>query len=96
MRLGFLYSMIVSIRHSVLKSLFEKGTASGISRELKDYLLLWLSVIHAAKDLRDLSISQVSILEEDKNSYRLRVHGVGTFSFRFVDGEIRQLNYRQD
>jgi plasmid maintenance system killer protein len=88
--------MIVSIRHSVLKSLFEKGTAAGISRELKDYLLLWLTVIHAAKDLRDLSISQVSILEEDKNSYRLRVHGLGTFSFRFIDGEIRQLNYKQD
>jgi plasmid maintenance system killer protein len=88
--------MIVSIRHSVLKNLFEKGTAAGISRELKDYLLLWLSVIHAAKDLRDLSISQVSILEEDKNSCRLRVHGVGTFTFRFIDGEIRQLNYHQD
>ena len=85
--------MIVSIRHSVLKSLFEKGTAAGISRELKEYLLLWLSVIHAAKDLKDLSISQVSILEEDKNSWRLKVHGVGTFSFRFIDGEIRQLNY---
>jgi plasmid maintenance system killer protein len=88
--------MIVSIRHSVLKSLFEKGTAAGISRELKDYLLLWLTVIHAAKDLRDLSISQVSILEEGKSSYRLRVHGLGTFSFRFIDGEIRQLNYKQD
>jgi plasmid maintenance system killer protein len=88
--------MIVSIRHSVLKNLFEKGTASGLSKELKDYLLLWLSVIHAAKDLRDLSISQVSILEEDKNSYRLRVHGVGTFSFRFIDGEIRQLDYKQE
>jgi plasmid maintenance system killer protein len=88
--------MIVSIRHSVLKSLFEKGTAAGISRELKDYLLLWLTVIHAAKDLRDLSISQVSILEEGKSSYRLRVHGLGTFSFRFIDGEIRQLNYNQD
>lgn len=88
--------MIVSIRHSVLKNLFEKGTAAGLSKELKDYLLLWLSVIHAAKDLRDLSISQVSILEENKNSYRLRVHGVGTFTFRFVDGEIRQLNYQQD
>ena len=88
--------MIVSIRHSVLKNLFEKGTAAGLSKELKDYLLLWLSVIHAAKDLRDLSISQVSILDENKNSYRLRVHGVGTFTFRFVDGEIRQLNYQQD
>ena len=88
--------MIVSIRHSVLKSLFEKGTATGISRELKEYLLLWLSVIHAAKDLRDLSISQVSILEDDNNGYRLKVHGLGTFSFRFIDGEIRQLNYKQD
>lgn len=88
--------MIVSIRYSVLKNLFEKGTASGLSKELKEYLLLWLTVIHAAKDLRDLSISQVSILEEDKNSYRLRVHGLGTFSFRFIDGEIRQLNYKQD
>ncbi len=88
--------MIVSIRHSVLKSLFEKGTASGLSRELKDYLLLWLSVIHAAKDLHDLSISQISILEENKNSYRLRVYGLGTFSFRFIEGEIRQLNYKQD
>jgi plasmid maintenance system killer protein len=88
--------MIVSIRHSVLKSLFEKGTASGLSRELKDYLLLWLSVIHAAKDLDDLSISQISILEENKNSYRLRVFGLGTFSFRFIEGEIRQLNYKQD
>jgi len=88
--------MIVSIRHSVLKSLFEKGTARGISRELKAHLLLWLSVIHAAKALRDLSIAQVSILEESKSSCRLTVHGLGTFSFRFVKGEIRELNYRQD
>jgi len=88
--------MIVSIRHSVLKNLFEKGTAAGISRELKEFLLLWLSVIHAAKDLRDLSIKNVSILKEDATSYRLTVHGVGTFSFRFVDGEIRQLNYKDD
>ena len=77
--------MIVSIRHSILKNLFEKGTATGISRELKDFLLLWLSVIHAAKDLRDLSIKNISSLEGGTNSYRLRVHGVGTFSFRFID-----------
>ena len=88
--------MIVSIRHSILKSLFEKGKASGISRELKDFLLLWLSVIHAANDLRDLSIKNISILEERSNSYRLKVHGVGTFSFRFIDGEIRQLDYKDD
>jgi plasmid maintenance system killer protein len=88
--------MIVSIRHSVLKSLFEKGAATGISRELKHYLLLWLSVIHAAKDVDDLTVSEVSVLEGDKNSYRLIVHGLGTFSFRFVDGEIRQLNYKQE
>lgn len=88
--------MIVSIRHSELKSLFEKGTARGLSRELKDALLLWLSVIHAAKEPRDLSIAQVSVLEESSDSYRLTVHGVGTFSFRFVKGEIRELNYRQD
>jgi len=88
--------MIVSIRHSVLKGLFEKGTAAGISRELKDFLLLWLSVIHAAKDLRDLSIKNIGILDEGTNSYRLKVHGVGTFSFRFIDGEIRQLDYKQE
>jgi len=58
--------------------------------------LLWLSVIHAAKELKDLSIANVSLLEEDKGNYRLHVQGVGTFSFRFVDGEIRQLNYKQD
>ena len=86
--------MIVSIRHSVLKSLFEKGTAAGISRELKEFLLLWLSVIHAAKDVGDLSIKNISILEEGTNRYRLRVHGVGTFSF--IDGEIRQLDYKQE
>ena len=88
--------MIVSIRHSVLKSLFEKGTARGLSRELKDYLMLWLSVIHAAKNPGDLSITQVSVLQENGDSCRLTVHGVGTFSFRFVKGEIRELNYRQD
>ena len=88
--------MIVSIRHSVLKSLFEKGTAAGISRELKDFLLLWLSVIHAANDLRDLSIKNISIFEEGSSSYRLKVHGVGTFSFRFIDGEIQQLDYKQE
>ena len=88
--------MIVSIRHNALKSLFEKGTAVGISRQLKDFLLLWLSVIHAAKDLRDLSIKNISILEEGPNSYRLKVDGGGTFSFRFVDGEIRELNYKQE
>jgi plasmid maintenance system killer protein len=88
--------MIVSIRHTALKSLFEKGTASGMSRELKDFLLLWLSVIHAAKDLDDVSIKDISILEKGANSYRLKVHGVGTFSFRFIDGEIRQLDYKQN
>src|SRR5688572_21719127 len=88
--------MIVSIRHSTLQSLFEKGTASGVSQELKDLLLLWLSVIHAAKDLRDLSIKNISILEKGVNSYRLKVHGVGNFSFRLVDGEIRQLDYKDD
>lgn len=88
--------MIVSIRHSVLKSLFEKGRATGISPELKEYLLLWLSVIHAANDPQDLSIGNVSILEEHKNNYTLIVRGVGTFTFRFIEGEILQLNYRQD
>ena len=88
--------MIVSIRHTALKSLFEKGTATGISRELKGFLLLWLSVIHAAKDLDDVSIKDISILEKGANSYRLKVHGVGTFSFRFIDGEIRQLDYKQE
>ena len=88
--------MIVSIRHNVLKSLFERGTAAGIPRELKDFLLLWLSVIHAAKDLRDLSIAHVSTLEEGNDSYRLTVHGAGTFTFRFVDGEIQHLNYQQE
>jgi plasmid maintenance system killer protein len=88
--------MIVSIRHNVLKSLFERGTSSGISREMKDFLLLWLSVIHAAKDLRDLSIAHVSILEKENDSYRLTVHGAGNFTFRLVDGEIQQLNYQQE
>lgn len=88
--------MIVSIRHSVLKSLFEKGTASGISRELKELLLLWLSVLHAAKDLHDLSVTNISVLEKGTSGYRLMVYGVGTFSFRFVDGEIRQLDYKQN
>jgi len=87
--------MIVSIRHSVLKRLFEEGKAAGVPRALQEYLLLWLSVIHAAKVPRDLSVAKVSVLEEDKDSYRLTVHGVGTFSFRFVKGEIRELNYRQ-
>ena len=88
--------MIVSIRHTVLKSLFEKGTASGVSRGLKDVLLLWLSVIHAAKDPGDLAISKVSMLEKDDRGYRLYVNGVGTFSFLFVDGEVRLLNYKQE
>ncbi len=52
--------------------------------------------MHAAKDLRDLSIKNISILEEGTNSYRLRIHGVGIFSFRFIDGEIRQLDYKQE
>ncbi len=88
--------MIVSIRHSVLKSLFEKGRAAGVSRELKDSLLLWLSVIHAAADVRDLSIKDISIVEASTNGCRLKVRGFGTFSFRFVDGEIRQLDYKDD
>ena len=88
--------MIVSIRHSTLKSLFEKGAAPGISGELKGSLLLWLSVIHAATDPRDLSINNVSALEEDTAGYRLAIPGIGTFSFRFVDGEIRQLNFKKE
>lgn len=88
--------MIVSVRHRILKSLFEKGTAPGISRELKDSLLLWLSVMHAAKDLHDLSIVHSSRLEKEKSSYRLHVEGIGIFSFRFADGDIQQLNYKQN
>lgn len=88
--------MIVSIRHSILKSLFEKGTVAGITRQQKDTLLLWLSAIHAAKDLKDLTIPQVSTIEEQHGSYRLSVYELGIFSFRFADGEMRQLNYHND
>ncbi|RAW02914.1 hypothetical protein [Pseudochryseolinea flava] len=88
--------MIASIKHSELKNLFDKGTSRGLSATLKKSLLLWLSIMHAAKDLGDVTISKVSTLEEDGESYRLYVQGLGTFSFQFVDGEIRRLNYRQD
>lgn len=88
--------MIVSIRHRILKSLFQKGTASGLSPERKEALLLWLSVMHAAKDVNDLSITKVSKLEKEKNSYRLHVEEAGIFSFRFNNGDIQQLSYKQN
>ena len=88
--------MILSIRHSGLRSLFEKGSAAGIPRELKGFLLLWLSVLNAASDLRDLSISNVSQLEKGRSIVRLHIQEAGMFSFRFVDGDVLLLDYRDE
>jgi len=88
--------MIESIRHKGLRELFEKGQSAKIQPEHRKRLKLILTILNAAKEVRDLNFpgSGLHQLKGDLDGYwSLRVSGNWRLVFRFEDGNAMDIDY---
>ena len=88
--------MIESIRHKGLRELFEKGRSAKIQQDHKKRLQLILTILNAAKEVRDLNFpgSGLHQLKGDLDGYwSLRVSGNWRLVFRFEDGDAIDIDY---
>jgi toxin HigB-1 len=88
--------MIQSIKHKGLKLFFEKGNSSKIQPTHKRRLRLILTLLHAAKDIKDMNYpgSNLHRLSGDfKNYWAVNVSGNWRIVFRFEKGEVFDVDY---
>jgi len=88
--------MIRSFKNKGLEALFVKGDSSKVSQAHLKKLSMVLSILHQAKELRDLNFPGGGLHQlkgEYQGFYSLKVSGNWRLVFRFEDGDVLDLNY---
>ncbi len=88
--------MIISIRHKGLRELFEKGKSARIQQDHKKRLQMILTILHAAKELRDTNFPGAGLhqLQGDLHGHwAVRVSGNWRLVFRFEEGDVSDVDY---
>ena len=86
--------MVVGIRHKGLKRLFEKNDPSGIRSDLLDKIRTILAQLDAAETIEDMRMTTFNLhsLKGDmKGIWSVTVRANWRITFRFVDGNARDL-----
>lgn len=86
--------MVVGIRHKGLKRLFEKDDPSGIRSDLLDKIRTILAQLDAAETIEDMRMTTFNLhsLKGDmKGIWSVTVRANWRITFRFVDGNARDL-----
>lgn len=89
--------MIKSFKHKGLKIFFESGNPSKINPEHQKRIRLILSILNAAKDLKDINFpgSGFHQLKCDlKGFWSVTVSGNWRIIFRFNDSEVSNVDYK--
>jgi len=87
--------MIGSFRHKGLKEFFETGSKRGISPELAVRIARRLDVLEAAQELGDIDAHGFNLhrLKGDREGvWAISVSGNWRITFRFVNGEVLDIN----
>jgi toxin HigB-1 len=87
--------MIGSIRHKVLKRLYEDGDSRGIGANLRKRVSEILSVLDAAESVEEADIPgyRLHSLSGDRQGYwSVKVTGNWRITFRFEDGYAEDVN----
>jgi proteic killer suppression protein len=90
--------MIQSFAHKGLRSFFERGSKAGIPPAHARRLRLILGLLHEASAPRDVAFpgSGLHPLRGDLEGYwAVSVNGPWRVTFRFEDGDIREVNLVQ-
>ena len=87
--------MIKSFRRSALKKFFETGKAKGIPADMAKRLTIRLDFLNRATVLEDLNLpgwGLHSLKGQRKGEYSISVTGNWRLTFRFENGEARDVN----
>ena len=89
--------MIKSFKHKGLRIFFESGNSSKINPEHKKRLRLILSILNAAKDIKDINFPGSGLHQlkgELKGYWSISVSGNWRIIFRFIDNEVSDIDYK--
>ena len=89
--------MIKSFKHKGLKIFFESGNSSKINPEHQKRLRLILSILNAAKDIKDINFPGSGLHQlkgELKGYWAVTVSGNWRIIFRFIDSEVSDIDYK--
>jgi proteic killer suppression protein len=87
--------MIRSFRHKGLREFFEAGSKRGITAELAARIARRLDVLNAAQDLSDINAHGFNLHPlkgERQGEWSVSVSGNWRITFRFVKGEVLDIN----
>ena len=89
---------ITSIKHKGLRELYEAGTTKKIGTRFHRKLLDLLDMLDAATETKDLKgVSDFHALKGNrKGQYCMHVNGPKVVTFRFDDGEVTNVNFKND
>ena len=88
--------MIESIQHKGLRLLFEEDNSSKLPPHLVERIREILSLLDVADTIEQLNVSGYRLHKltgEFKDFYSIRVSGNYRIIFRFVDGNVFDVNY---
>jgi len=89
--------MIKSFKHKGLKIFFESGNSSKINPEHQKRLRLILSILNAAKDIKDINFPGSGLHQlkgELKGYWAVTLSGNWRIIFRFIDSEVSDIDYK--
>ena len=87
--------MIKSFRHSALKKFFEAGKAKGIPADMAKRLQIRLDFLNRATMLEDVNLPGWNLHKlqgRRRGDYAINVTGNYRLTFRFENGEVRDVN----
>ena len=89
--------MIKSFKHKGLRIFFESGNSSKINPEHQKRLRLILTILNAAKDIKDINFPGSGLHQlkgELKGYWSISVSGNWRIIFRFTDSEVSDIDYK--
>jgi proteic killer suppression protein len=88
--------MIKKFKHKGLRKLFESGDVSGVHPQHANRLRKILALLETADSIEDMDLPGLNLHElkgKRKGTYAVNVSGNWRVTFKFIDGDVVNVNY---
>ncbi len=88
--------MIKKFKHKGLMKLFESGVTSGIQPQHANRLQKIIALLETADSIEDMELPGLELHElkrQRKGTYAVKVSGNWRVTFKFIDGDIFNVDY---